>query len=253
MDFIKLESNGAVVTLTIDREKTLNALNSQVLSEISEALDSIDLDTARCLIIRGAGTKAFVAGADIAEMSNLSEAEALEFAKLGTSVFKKIERLPIPSIAAVCGYALGGGCELAMACDIRLVSDTAAFAQPEPGLGIIPGFGGTQRLPLLVGISRAKEILFTGRRVKAQEALEIGLCSGVYTVEELFDKALETAQKIATFPKEALRATKAAANCSFAQNLDLGVSEENKIFAHCFAGNEQKECMNAFLSKSSKK
>ena len=253
MDFIKLESNGAVVTLTIDREKTLNALNSQVLRELSDALDSIDLDTARCLIIRGAGTKAFVAGADIAEMSNLSEAEALEFAQLGTSVFRKIERLPIPSIAAVCGYALGGGCELAMACDIRLVSDTAAFAQPEPGLGIIPGFGGTQRLPLLVGISRAKEILFTGRRVKAQEALEIGLCSGIYSVEELFDKALETAQKIATFPKEALRATKSAANCSFAQNLDLGVTEENKIFARCFAGNEQKECMNAFLSKSSKK
>ena len=253
MDFLKLETNGAVVTLTIDREKTLNALNSQVLSEISEALDSIDLDTARCLIIRGAGTKAFVAGADIAEMSNLSEAEALEFARLGTSVFKKIERLPIPSIAAVCGYALGGGCELAMACDIRLVSDTAAFAQPEPGLGIIPGFGGTQRLPLLVGISRAKEILFTGRRVKAQEALDIGLCSGVYSVEELFDKALETAHKIASFPKEAIRATKAAANCSFAQNLDLSVTEENKIFARCFAGNEQKECMSAFLSKSAKK
>lgn len=253
MDFIKLETNGAIVTLTIDREKTLNALNSQVLSEISEALDTIDLETARCLIIRGAGTKAFVAGADIAEMSNLSESEALEFAKLGTAVFKKIERLPIPSIAAVCGYALGGGCELAMACDIRLVSDTAAFAQPEPGLGIIPGFGGTQRLPLLVGISRAKEILFTGRRVKAQEALEIGLCSGVYSVEELFDKANETAQKIASFPKDALRATKEAANCSFAKDLDLGVTEENKIFARCFSGNEQKECMNAFLSKSSKK
>lgn len=253
MDYIKLELNGAVATLTIDREKTLNALNSQVLSELSEALDTIDLDATRCLIIRGAGTKAFVAGADIAEMSNLSEAEALEFARLGTSVFKKIERLPIPSIAAVCGYALGGGCELAMACDIRLVSDTAAFAQPEPGLGIIPGFGGTQRLPLLVGISRAKEILFTGRRVKAQEALEIGLCSGIYTVEELFDKAFETASKIASFPKDALRATKEAANCSFAENLDNGVTEENKIFARCFAGSEQKECMNAFLSKSSKK
>ncbi|MBR3865351.1 MAG: enoyl-CoA hydratase/isomerase family protein [Clostridia bacterium] len=253
MEYIKLETSGAVVTLTINREKALNALSSQVLSELSEALDSIDLDTARCLIVRGAGTKAFVAGADIGEMSELSEAEALEFARLGTSVFKKIERLPIPSIAAVCGYALGGGCELAMACDIRLVSDTAAFAQPEPGLGIIPGFGGTQRLPLLVGISRAKEILFTGRRVKAQEALQIGLCSGVYPVEELFDKAAEMAAKISSFPKEALRATKEAANASFSANLDNGVTEENKIFARCFAGSEQKECMNAFLSKSSKK
>ena len=252
MEYIKLEALGAVVTLTINREKALNALSSQVLSEINQALDSIDLDTARCLIIRGAGTKAFVAGADIGEMSDLSEAEALEFARLGTSVFKKIERLPIPSIAAVCGYALGGGCELAMACDIRLASETAAFAQPEPGLGIIPGFGGTQRLPLLVGISRAKEILFTGRRVKAQEALQIGLCSAVYPVEELFDKALEMATKISTFPKDALRATKEAANASFASNLDCGVTEENKIFARCFSGEEQKSCMKAFLSKSAK-
>lgn len=249
MEYIKLEYTGAAATLTIDRPKALNALNSQVLSELSQALDSLDLDTVRCLIVRGSGTKAFVAGADIAEMSKMTAEQALEFARLGTAVFKKLERLPIPTIAAVCGYALGGGCELAMACDIRLVSDTAAFAQPETGLGIIPGFGGTQRLPLLVGVSRAKEILFTGRRVKAQEALDIGLCSGVYTVEELFDAAQAMAEKIASFPPNAMRATKQAANEAFAPAVDAGISAENRIFADCFGKNEQIECMDAFLNK----
>lgn len=249
MEYIKLEYSGNIATLTINRPKALNALNSALLSELSLALDEIAASDARCLILRGEGTKAFVAGADIAEMSMMTSAQALEFGRLGTAVFKKLERLSIPTIAAVCGYALGGGCELAMACDIRLVSDTAAFAQPETGLGIIPGFGGTQRLPMLVGVSRAKEILFTGRRVKAEEALNIGLCSGVYSVEELFDAANAMAQKIAAFPPNAMRATKLAANQAFAANVDAGISAENLIFASCFDGEEQKQCMDAFLNK----
>jgi enoyl-CoA hydratase len=182
-------------------------------------------------------------------MSNMTPAEALEFSRLATAVFKKVERFPLPTIAAVCGYALGGGCELAMTCDIRIVSDTVVFAQPEAGLGITPGFGGTQRLPLLVGVSRAKEILFTGRKVKADEALKIGLCSHIYPVDVLFYAAQQMAEKIASNPPNATRATKKALNESFSSSLDAGLPAENLIFASCFGKDEQVEKMKAFLNK----
>ncbi|MBR5902888.1 MAG: enoyl-CoA hydratase/isomerase family protein [Clostridia bacterium] len=249
MEFIKVEYLNGVATLSIDRPKALNAINTQVFHELAQALDEIAVSDAGCLIIRGGGTKAFVAGADIAEMSNMTPAEALEFSRLATAVFKKVERFPLPTIAAVCGYALGGGCELAMTCDIRIVSDTVVFAQPEAGLGITPGFGGTQRLPLLVGVSRAKEILFTGRKVKADEALKIGLCSHIYPVDVLFYAAQQMAEKIASNPPNAMRATKKALNESFSSSLDAGLPAENLIFASCFGKDEQIEKMKAFLNK----
>ena len=178
MEYIKLSAEGNVGVLTINRPAALNALSDQVSRELDEALDSIDLDSIRCLVVTGEGQKAFVAGADIGQMSGLSKAEGEAFGKLGNDVFRKLETLPIPTIAAVCGFALGGGCELAMSCDIRLCSDTAVFGQPEVGLGITPGFGGTQRMARLIGMGRAKELLYTARKVKAPEALAIGLVQG---------------------------------------------------------------------------
>ncbi|MBQ4578976.1 MAG: enoyl-CoA hydratase/isomerase family protein, partial [Clostridia bacterium] len=183
MEYIKLAVDGNVGVLTVNRPAALNALNDQVIRELNEALDAIDLDIVRCLVVTGEGQKAFVAGADIGQMSGLTKAEGEAFGKLGNDVFRKLETLPIPTIAAVCGFALGGGCELAMSCDIRLCSDTAVFGQPEVGLGITPGFGGTQRMARLIGMGRAKELLYTARKVKAPEALAIGLVQGVYPVE----------------------------------------------------------------------
>ena len=159
MSYIKYEQNGFVGVLTIDREKALNALNSEVLADLDAALDAIDLDSTRCLIITGAGQKSFVAGADIGEMSTLTKAEGEAFGKKGNDVFRKIETLPIPVIAAVNGFALGGGCELSLSCDIRLAAENAVFAQPETGLGITPGFGGTQRLARTINVGKAKEMI----------------------------------------------------------------------------------------------
>ena len=170
MSFVKYEPKGNIAYLIIDREKALNALNSQVLADLDAALDAVDLSEIRCLIVRGAGEKSFVAGADIAQMKELSKEEAEAFGKQGNDVMRKLEAFPIPTIAAVGGYALGGGCELAMSCDFRICSDTAVFGQPETGLGITPGFGGTQRLARLVGPGMAKQMIYTARNIKADEA-----------------------------------------------------------------------------------
>jgi enoyl-CoA hydratase len=181
MEYIKYDQKGAYAILTISREKALNALNSAVLEELDQVLEAVNLDEVRCLIVTGAGVKAFVAGADIGEMSSLTKAEGTAFGKKGNDVFRKLELLPIPVIAAVNGFALGGGCEIAMSCDIRIASDNAVFGQPEVGLGITPGFGGTQRLARLVGPGMAKQMIFTARNIKADEALRIGLVNAVYT------------------------------------------------------------------------
>ena len=183
MDYILYEQNGNVATITINREKALNALNSQVLDELNATLDAVDLATVRCLVITGAGSKSFVAGADIGEMSNLTKAEGEAFGKKGNDVFRKIETFPIPVIAAVNGFALGGGCEISMSCDIRICSDNAVFGQPEVGLGITPGFGGTQRLARLVGAGMAKQMIYTARNIKAADAYRIGLVNEVYSAE----------------------------------------------------------------------
>ena len=197
MDYILYEQNGNVATITINREKALNALNSQVLDELNATLDAVDLATVRCLVITGAGAKSFVAGADI---------------KKGNDVFRKIETFPIPVIAAVNGFALGGGCEISMSCDIRICSDNAVFGQPEVGLGITPGFGGTQRLARLVGPGMAKQMIYTARNIKADEAYRIGLVNAVYPQEELMPAAKKMAAGIAKNAPIAVRHCKQAIN-----------------------------------------
>ena len=249
MEYIKLAVEGNVGVLTINRPAALNALNDQVIRELDEALDSIDLDTVRCLVVTGEGQKAFVAGADIGQMSGLTKAEGEAFGKLGNDVFRKLEILPIPTIAAVCGFALGGGCELAMSCDIRLCSDTAVFGQPEVGLGITPGFGGTQRMARLIGMGRAKELLYTARKVKAPEALAIGLVQGVYPVEQLMEEALKMASRIAGNAPIAVRACKKAVNDGLQVDMDQAIVIEEKLFGSCFETEDQKNAMGAFVEK----
>ena len=249
MEYIKLAVEGNVGVLTVNRPAALNALNDQVIRELNEALDTVDLDTVRCLVVTGEGQKAFVAGADIGQMSGLTKAEGEAFGKLGNDVFRKLETLPIPTIAAVCGFALGGGCELAMSCDIRLCSDTAVFGQPEVGLGITPGFGGTQRMARLIGMGRAKELLYTARKVKAPEALAIGLVQGVYPVEQLMEEALKMAARIAGNAPIAVRATKKAVNDGLQVNMDRAIEIEEQLFGSCFETEDQKNAMGAFLEK----
>ena len=182
MDYILYEVNGAVGTITINREKALNALNSQVLDELNATLDAVDLNTVRCLILTGAGQKSFVAGADIGEMSTLTKAEGEAFGKKGNDVFRKLETFPIPVIAAVNGFALGGGCEISMSCDIRICSDNAVFGQPEVGLGITPGFGGTQRLARLVSPGMAKQLIYSSKKYQSRRSIQNRSCKcRIYT------------------------------------------------------------------------
>ena len=212
MEFITYEQEGQVGIVTINRPKALNALNSQVLEEIEATFKAIDLDAVRAVILTGAGEKSFVAGADIGEMSTLTKAEGEAFGKKGNDVFRMIETFPIPVIAAVNGFALGGGCEISMSCDIRICSENAVFGQPEVGLGITPGFGGTQRLARLVGPGMAKQMIYTARNIKADEAFRIGLVNAVYPQEELMAAAKKMAAGIAKNAPIAVRACKKAIN-----------------------------------------
>ena len=249
MSFIKYEQKDAIAVLTIDRERALNALNSEVLGELDAAIDAIDLDAVRCLIITGAGQKSFVAGADIGEMSTLSKAEGEAFGKKGNDVFRKIEKLPIPVIAAVNGFALGGGCELSMSCDIRLASENAVFGQPETGLGITPGFGGTQRLARIIPVGKAKEMLYAGTKIKADEALSLGLVNAVYPSEELLPAAEKLAAKIARNAPIAVRASKKAVDEGLQVSIDEAIVIEEKLFGSCFETEDQRNGMAAFLNK----
>ena len=249
MSFVTYEPQGAVAYLIINRPEALNALNSQVLADLDAGLDAIDLDAVRCLIVRGAGEKSFVAGADIAQMKELSKEEAEAFGKQGNDVMRKLETLPIPTIAAVGGYALGGGCELAMSCDFRICSDTAVFGQPETGLGITPGFGGTQRLARLVGPGMAKQMVYTARNIKADEALRIGLVNAVYPLEELYAAAEKLASQIAANAPIAVRASKKAINEGLQVDIDRAVVIEEENFGSCFETADQQEGMGAFLEK----
>ena len=266
MDYILYEQNGNVATITINREKALNALNSQVLDELNATLDAVDLATVRCLVITGAGAKSFVAGADIGEMSSLTKAEGEAFGKKGNDVFRKIETFPIPVIAAVNGFALGGGCEISMSCDIRICSDNAVFGQPEVGLGITPGFGGTQRLARLVGAGMAKQMIFTARNIKAADAYRIGLVNEVYSAEVDADGnvvksaqevMLAAAQKLAaTIAKNApiaVRNCKKAINEGLDADMDQAVVIEEKLFGDCFETEDQKYGMAFFLDKNKEK
>ena len=249
MPFVKFEPKGDIAYLVIDRPEALNALNAQVLADLDAALDNIDLELIRCVILRGAGEKSFVAGADIAQMKDLDQAGGEAFGKQGNDVFLKLESFPIPVIAAVGGYALGGGCELAMACDFRICSDTAVFGQPEVGLGITPGFGGTQRLARIVGPGMAKQMIYTARNIKADEALRIGLVNAVYPAAELYTAAEKLASTIAANAPIAVRACKKAINEGTALPIEQAVVCEEKAFGSCFETGDQQEGMGAFLEK----
>ena len=253
MDYILYEQNGNVATITINREKALNALNSQVLDELNATLDAVDLATVRCLVITGAGSKSFVAGADIGEMSSLTKAEGEAFGKLGNDVFLMIEHFPIPVIAAVNGFALGGGNELAMSCDIRICSDNAVFGQPEVGLGITPGFGGTQRLARLVGMGMAKQLVYSALNIKADEALRIGLVNAVYPQAELMENVMKLANKIAKNAPIAVRHCKKAINEGISKPINEAVAVEEKLFGDCFETHDQVEGMQCFLSREKPK
>ena len=250
MGFVDYEVEGAVGLITINRPQALNALNSAVLDDLNKVIDSVDLKTVRCLIITGAGDKSFVAGADIGEMSKLTKAEGEAFGKKGNDLFLKIEAFPIPVIAAVNGFALGGGNELAMSCDFRLASENAVFGQPEAGLGITPGFGGTQRLARLIGPGMAKQIIYTARNIKADEAKRIGLVNEVYPLEELLPAAKKIASSIAGNAPVAVRSCKKAINEGLAKkDIADAVALEEGIFGGCFETYGQKEGMANFLRK----
>ena len=249
MEFITYETEGMIGVITINRPKALNALNSQVLAELDETLDKVDVDAVRALILTGAGEKSFVAGADIGEMSTLTKAEGEAFGKKGNDVFRKLETFPIPVIAAVNGFALGGGCEISMSCDIRICSENAVFGQPEVGLGITPGFGGTQRLARIVGVGMAKQMIYSARKINADEAYRIGLVNAVYPLEELMPAAKKLAETIAKNAPIAVRNCKKAINDGLEVNMDEAIVIEEKLFGDCFESYDQKEGMAAFLEK----
>lgn len=253
MGFVNYEVKGMTGIITINRPEALNALNSAVLDDLRAVLDSVDQEAVRAIVITGAGDKSFVAGADIGEMSTLTKAEGEAFGKKGNDVFRKIETFPIPVIAAINGYALGGGCELSMSCDIRICSDNAMFGQPEVGLGITPGFGGTQRLARLVGMGMAKQMIYTARNIKADEAFRIGLVNAVYTQEELLPAAEKMAGQIAMNAPIAVRACKKAVNDGLQVDMDKAIVVEEKLFGSCFETLDQKEGMGAFLEKRKEK
>lgn len=249
MHYIEYEEKGHVGILTVKRPEALNALNSALISELSAKLNQINVADIRCLILTGFGNKAFVAGADIREMKDLSVREAEQFSLNGNKMMEKIERLSIPVIAAVNGFALGGGCELALACDIRLAAENAVFAFPEVSLGILPGYGGIQRLIRTVGSAKAKELVFTADRVNAAEAYTMGLVNYVCPSNELMNAALAMANKIAANAPVAVCAAKKVANDSIGLTLGEATYLEVALFGKCFATWDQKQAMEAFLEK----
>lgn len=250
MTNVLLEKKGNIAVATINRPKALNALNSDVLTDLNELVDVVTADAEiRALVITGSGEKAFVAGADIGEMSTLTPAEGEAFGKHGNDVFRRIETLPIPTIAAINGFALGGGCELSMSCDIRICSEAAVFGQPEVGLGITPGFGGTQRLARLISPGMAKQLIYTAKNIKADEAYRIGLVNAVYPAEELMAAAEKLANTIAGNAPIAVRACKKAINDGLQVDMDQAIVIEEKLFGSCFKTADQIEGMGAFLEK----
>ena len=247
---IRWEVENEIGILMIQRPSALNALNYDTMIEIEEVMDKVVSDSSiKAVIITGEGEKSFVAGADIAYMQGLSAVEGYKWGEIGQRVFQKIEDLPQPVIAAVNGFALGGGCELAMACDIRFASDNAKFGQPEVTLGITAGFGGTQRLPRLVGKGRAKELLFAGTMISAEEAYRIGLVNKVFSQSELMNEAKIFANKISQIAPVAVQATKMAVNRGMDMDLRSGIAFEASLFGMTFSTEDQSEGMSAFLEK----
>lgn len=249
MEFVTYEVEGLTGIITINRPNALNALNSQVLEELDEILTHIDTSLVRALILTGAGEKSFVAGADIGEMKTFTKKEGETFGKKGNDLFHRLETFPLPIIAAVNGFALGGGCELCLSCDIRICSENAVFGQPEAGLGITPGFGGTQRLARIIGPGMAKQMIYTARNIKAEEAYRIGLVNAIYPQKELLLEAKKMAKGIADNAPIAVRNCKKAINDGLQVDMDQAVMIEEKLFGDCFETQDQKEGMGAFLEK----
>lgn len=237
-----------IATITINRPKALNALNLDTVTELKDAIEKIAVDKAvKVVVITGAGEKSFVAGADIKEMATKTPAEGREWGQFGQNVFTEIENMPQPVIAAINGFCLGGGCELSCACDIRYAAENAKFGQPEVGLGITPGFGGTQRLTRVVGRGQAKELIYTGGMIGAEEAKAIGLVNKVVPQEELMPTVLKLAGKIAKNAPVAVQLSKAAINRGINCDVVTGIAYEAEVFGLCFSTNDQKEGMAAFV------
>ncbi len=248
-DAVLLSREGAIALVTVNRPDTLNSLDRATLEALRAVIAELGKSDARAAILTGAGGRAFVAGADIAAMSKMSAAEALEFARLGQSVFAAIEALPMPVIAAVDGFALGGGCELALACDFIYASDKLKIGQPEVKLGILPGFGGTQRLARRVGLGMARELVYSGRMIGSAEALRIGLVNAVHPRAELLDAAKKTALEMAEMSPSALMLAKRVMNDGADVGLGAAIELEAKAFSRCFELPDQREGMTAFLEK----
>ncbi len=239
-----------IAVLTINRPKALNALNGETVTELGDCIRKVAVNKdIKVLVITGSGEKSFVAGADIVEMSTKNPVEGREWGKFGQDIFTEIENLPQPVIAAINGFALGGGCELSCACDIRYAAENAKFGQPEVGLGITPGFGGTQRLPRVVGRGYAKELIYTGKMIDAQEAYRIGLVNKVVPQAELMATVMKTAKKIASNAVMAVQFSKTAINRGINCDVVTGIAYEDEVFGLCFATQDQKEGMAAFVEK----
>lgn len=249
METVSFEMRETIGILTINRPHVCNALNEQVLSECARILDMVRVSDIHCLIVTGAGDQAFVAGADMEQISRFSLVEAKAFSHRGNVIFNRFESFPVPVIAAVNGYALGGGCELALACDIRIASENAEFSLPEVTLGMIPGWGGMQRMIRAVGLSKTKEIVYTARRVKAAEALNIGLVNAVCTREKLLNQCMRLAVAISANYPLAIRAAKRAMNDGVDLPQEDAVRLETELFANCFATDAPRKAMYQFLQK----
>lgn len=258
---VLLEQQGQVAVITINRPRALNALNTSVYHDLDAVLDEVEkLEDVRCIVLTGSARvdkegnvvpqkQSFVAGADIAQMKDLDVAGGKFFGNDGNAICRRLENFPVPVIAAINGFCLGGGCELAMCCDIRLASEHATFGQPEVGLGITPGCGGTQRLARIVGMGRAKEILYTARNIDAHKAEEIGLVNHVYPFEQLMDEAMKMARQIAKQAPVAVSLCKEAVNVGYQMDLDSALKYEANCFAQCFATQDQKNGMTDFVEK----